>query len=145
MKSHFSFGLSVIPVIVTEHDIEHGVARDCQGCAIARALNRTLPRLGFKDCHVELVPYAAFTSAPGLDIIQNYPRKVVGNLPPDELPDGLLEWAMDFDEWSEFNEYGSVREWRAYTGRKAIDYDPPFRPEPISFIFNFGQLQSHPL
>lgn len=140
-KSQFAFGISVLPVSVTETDIEHGGARNCEGCAIARALNRALPRLGFVDCYVRLSPYAAFTEALGLEIFTHWPHRSVGRIPAGDLPAGLVEWAIDFDEWAEFHEYGSVEAWREGEGKTDTEeYWPPFRPEPVSFVFNFGKL-----
>lgn len=139
MKSHFSFGLSVLPVEVNKRDINDGVSRSCRSCAIARALNRTLPRYGFIGCHVRLVPYASFADADGLEIYKDYQSMPIARLDVRDLPAGLIEWAMDFDDWSEFmHEYGgSRRAWKEATGS---DYYP-FPPEPISFIFNFGRIQ----
>jgi hypothetical protein len=141
MKAHFSFGLSVLPVVVTASDIEHGNSRDCTGCAIARALNRTLPRLGFANCHVRLSPYAAWTTPEGLEILQDYGSRFnpLAKLAAKDLPRGLVEWAIDFDEWAEFrDEYGqSLTSWRETYGR---DADRPHHPEPTEFIFNFGKL-----
>jgi hypothetical protein len=141
MNSQFSFGLAVLPACVTKRDIADGVSRDCYSCAISIALNRTLPRLGFNCCFVKLSPYAVFADPDGLVIFRDYPCVEVGRIAVEHLPDGLLEWAMEFDDWSEFHEYGSVKEWRLDTGKKSRDYPPPRRPEPISFVFDWGKLK----
>ncbi len=138
MKAQFSFGLAVQAVHVTERDIQLGEARSCSNCAIARALNRQLPLFGFQECHVRLTPYGAFTTPDGLEI-EDWRHNTVATLKPEHLPKGLVEWAMDFDEWSEFVEEGSdKRAWQKKSGGEPGEY--PFKPEPVSFVFNFGNL-----
>lgn len=141
-NSRFSFGLSLLSVQVTKDDISHGISRDCRSCAIARALNRTLPNLGLNDHWVRLTPYAAFSDSPGLEIFKGFSAWEVGTIPPRDLPDGLIEWAMEFDDWAEFKEYVSVKSWRENTGKRADDYPIPIRPKPITFVFNFSKLQT---
>lgn len=135
--SQFSFGLSLLHVSVTARDITQGVSRSCTGCAIAQAVNRSLPRLGFTECHAELVPYALFADPKGLEIWQGYHR-LVGNIPASDLPDGLVEWAIEFDDWAEFqDEHGGCKQaWRA--ANRNSDY--PFKPTPVSFTFDMGKL-----
>lgn len=141
MNAHFSFSHSLLAnmtVQVTKQDINEGASRSFHGCAIALALNRALPSFGFQNCYVRLAPYACFSDARGLEIFGEYGDKPVAYLSSRELPSGLIEWAMEFDDWSEFqDDYScSKREWKEARG---TDY--PFRPDPISFVFNLSLLK----
>ncbi len=129
MTSHFSFGLAVQAVSVTRRDIDNGTSRSCTDCAIALALYRTLPLLGFHACYVRLMPYACFQEADGLEIGKNWNHRVFARMAVRDFPSGLVEWAMDFDEWADFNDDygGSIRK--------------PFRPDPVTFKFDWTKLQ----
>lgn len=115
-----------------------GDSRSCSRCAVAIALNRTLPLLGFRDCFVELAPYAAWMEARGLELFQRW-NEPIARLAVKHFPDQLIEWTMDFDEWASFRDEHnySLKSWREEYGR---DADRPFNPLPTTFLFNFGKL-----
>lgn len=118
-------------VRVTNRDIIDGNSRCGYSCALALAINLALP--GDWCCCV--APYAAFIEADGIRFYSNkYTNRVSACLPVHELPDDLIEWAMDFDDWKECKRVG-VKDWR-----EAYGEDRPYRPSPWEFDLDMTKL-----
>lgn len=124
----------MLRVSVTPHDIAEGVGRSCSACPIALAITRTLrEHLKTMDFVVEFVPYAAFVEPRGLEVLSWSRRDVLAHIPAYELPDALEEFAMDFDDWEDFECMNDCEriEWNRERGNDD-DYEP-WKPQPFDF------------
>ena len=120
-------------VRVTNRDIIDGESRSCSSCALALAINRALPG----DWCCEVVPYAAFVEADGIRFYREKygPWWGAQRLPVKHLPEGLIEWAMEFDDWKEYRQLGA-KAWKEENGGD----DRPLRPEPWEFDLDLTKL-----
>ena len=112
-------------VSVTAEDIENGIGRECGNCPIALAVLRALP-----NCHWSTrvwFTYQGFGVAGRLEITQG--TKATVTIPNWDFPDGLEEFAMDFDDWSDRRLYDSDEEYLEEMDKE----DVPFPPEPFEF------------
>lgn len=124
-----------IAIKIQHQDIKEGTGRNCRNCAIARALNRLLPKLGLDHHYAWVEPYGSMVrDAEGIQIIEDYSHRVVAEIAEQDLPYELVEWAMNFDSWDEMRHEG----WRAYEKRTGEYY--PLRPRPVTFQLAFKSL-----
>jgi len=119
---------------VTSHDIAEGTGRSCSSCPIALAITRALrEHLGTIDFIVNFVPYACFVEPRGLEALSWSRRDVLAHVPVDELPEELGEFAINFDDWDDFecmNDEERI-EWNRACGNDD-DYEP-WKPQPFEF------------
>lgn len=129
-------------VDVTKSDINNGNGRDCRSCAIARALNRVLPTIGYDTGgifghYAWVSPYAFFADT-GIEIRQS--NNTILRLPVQRFPNQLIEWSMTFDDWTD-SIFMTLKEWR-----KATSAEPggrPVKPWPVKFLLNLDDFEPY--
>lgn len=149
VKALRSHRLFVIPV--TKKNIDDGQARDCSQCAIAQALYSSQERMGLDrfNYRFEVSPYGAWTESRGIVLNGSYGGDEQWRIPVEHLPqmvinyrrkgfassynEGMMEWAMRFDEWEESRGV-SLKEWREEHGYDKDEY--PNRPSPCAFVLD---------
>lgn len=120
-------------VRVTNRDIIDGNSRCGYSCALALAINRALP--GDWCCGV--ITYAAHVEAAGIRFYPTqYACREAFRLPIRELPDDMIQWSMDFDDWKDCKSMG-IKEWRMENGK---DEYRPYRPSPWEFDLDLTKL-----
>ena len=132
MHGGFSFARSRLVVPVTREHIHMGHARSCTKCAVILALRDALEAGGWPHWGLRLTPYACWVEADGLILSTSEPwGSEFARMRPSDLPDGLIDWTMEFDAWAEQEEEG--------------ESDGEYQePAPTTFVFDMGCFQPIP-
>ena len=117
-------------VCVTEEDIQHGIGRDCNRCAVSLGLDRALPSgvLSYVN------PYGGMLTNPdtiGIFVYRKYEFCFDNGV---ECPQGIEDFAHDFDEWSDYQMIDSNEELAEWNEDRCREFDyMPYKPEPFEF------------